>query len=120
VHKLAALSDLEQLEPVVVALEGRQIAVVRIGDEVFAFSPICTHRTAPLVDGAVTWKATILCPWHLGTFSLRSGKAMAGPPGQPLPTYPVVVTAGVAYLDAEPADLADPGTEAPACERLAG
>lgn len=98
-QKLAALSDLEQLVPVVVAVGDQQIAVVRIKDEVYAFAPICTHRAAPLVDGAVTWKRTILCPWHLGTFSLRSGSAMAGPPRESLETYPVVIEHGVAYLD---------------------
>jgi nitrite reductase/ring-hydroxylating ferredoxin subunit len=106
VHRLAALADLKQLEPVLVTVADEQIAVVRVEDEVYAFSPTCTHRAAPMIDGAVTWKRTILCPWHLGTFSLRTGEAKAGPPDRPLPCYPVTVTDGTAYLDAVPADPA--------------
>jgi nitrite reductase/ring-hydroxylating ferredoxin subunit len=117
VHRLAALDDLAQLEPVVITLDGVDIAVVRIEDEVYAFSPICTHRNAPMINGAVTWKRTILCPWHLGTFNLRTGKAMAGPQQNPLPTYPVIVEDGVVFLDAEPADLERvvPFEHAPVC-----
>jgi 3-phenylpropionate/trans-cinnamate dioxygenase ferredoxin component len=106
VHRLAALADLKQLEPVLVTVADEQVAVVRVGDEVFAFAPTCTHRAAPMANGAVTWKRTILCPWHLGTFSLRTGEPKAGPPGQPLPCYPVTVTDGTAYLAAAPSEQA--------------
>ena len=101
-QRLATLSDLVQLEPVLVTVEGRDVAVVLITDEVYAFSPICTHRAAPLIKGAVTWKRTVLCPWHLGTFNLRSGAALAGPCRVPLATYPVTVLDGEVFLDAEP------------------
>jgi len=105
VHRLAAVSDLEQLQPVVVTVDERSIAIVRIRDEVYAFSALCSHRAAPLVNGAVTWKRTILCPWHLGTFNLRTGAAVAGPPSAPIPTYPIAIVDGDVYLDAEPASL---------------
>jgi nitrite reductase/ring-hydroxylating ferredoxin subunit len=112
VHRLAALADLEQLEPVLVTVAGQAVAVVRIEDEVFAFSALCTHRAAPMTSGAVTWKRTVLCPWHLGTFSLRTGAAKAGPPDQPLPLYPVTVIDRVAYLAAGPAEDAEPASRA--------
>jgi nitrite reductase/ring-hydroxylating ferredoxin subunit len=117
VHRLATLEELTQLEPVVLTLDGVDIAVVRVEDEAYAFSPTCTHRAAPLIKGAVTWKRTILCPWHLGTFSLRDGRAMAGPQSSPLPTYPLTIRDGVVFLDAEPADLEQvpPFGQAPAC-----
>jgi nitrite reductase/ring-hydroxylating ferredoxin subunit len=105
VHRLAALDELIELEPVVRTLDGVDIAVVRIDDEAFAFAPTCTHRAAPLVKGAVTRKRTILCPWHLGTFRLTDGKALAGPQSTPLPTYPLVIVDGDVFLDAEPGEL---------------
>lgn len=101
-HRLAALADLKQLEPILVTVAEQPVAVVRVEDEVFAFAALCTHRAAPMTAGAVTRKRTILCLWHLGTFSLRTGEAKAGPPDQPLPLYPVSVVDGVAYLDAGP------------------
>ena len=105
VHRLATVTDLQQLEPIVVTLGGRDIAVVRVQDDVFAFSAVCSHRAAPLVKGAVTWKRTILCPWHLGTFNLRTGDATAGLPQVSIPIYPVTVIDGEVFLDAEPEDL---------------
>ena len=100
-HRLAALSELTQLQPILVDVGARTIAMVRIEDEVYAFAARCTHRPSPLDKGAVTWKRTILCPWHLGTFNLRTGKAMAGPPVDPLPVYPVEIVDGVAWLAGE-------------------
>jgi nitrite reductase/ring-hydroxylating ferredoxin subunit len=105
VHELMAVDTLHDLEPVLVTIEDRQVAVVRIHDEVFAFSPVCTHRTAPLLDGAITWRRTVLCPWHLGTFRLESGRPTAGPPDRPLPVYPVKIVDGTAYLDCEVSEL---------------
>jgi len=104
-HRLATLSELTELSPVVVTLDGCPITVVRVQSEVYAFSAMCSHRAAPMVDGAVTWKRTILCPWHLGTFDLKTGRAMAGPPDAPIPIYPTVVVDGEVYLDADPHTL---------------
>ncbi|HEY3749524.1 MAG TPA: Rieske 2Fe-2S domain-containing protein, partial [Pseudonocardiaceae bacterium] len=59
----------------------------------------CTHRAAPLADGAVTRRRTVLCPWHLGTFRLTDGSVVAGPPDTAIGSYPVVIRDGCAYLD---------------------
>jgi nitrite reductase/ring-hydroxylating ferredoxin subunit len=117
VHRLVALDELVELDPVVITLDGVDIAVVRIDDEAFAFAPTCTHRAAPLIKGAVTRKRTILCPWHLGTFRLIDGTALAGPQSNPLPIYPVMIVDGTVFLDAEPGDLEQvaPFRHAPAC-----
>jgi nitrite reductase/ring-hydroxylating ferredoxin subunit len=119
VLRLAALAELEQLEPVLVRVSGEQFTLVRIDDEVFAFAATCTHREAPLADGAVTRKRTVLCPWHLGTFDLRTGQAKAGPPRRPMRVYPVSVVSGVAYLDTDRTELAEPAGSrgAPDAER---
>lgn len=97
--RLAALAELADLIPVTRTVRGREIAVVRVADTVHAFDARCTHRDAPLVDGAVTRKRTVLCPWHLGTFRVTDGRVVAGPPTAPLRTYPVVLRDGCAYLD---------------------
>jgi len=98
VHRLATLDELVDLVPVVRTVEDRTVTVVRVEDDVYAFDAFCSHRDAPLVDGAVTRKRTVLCPWHLGTFRLRDGSVVAGPPDLPITTYPVTVRDGVVYL----------------------
>ena len=106
VHRLVALADLKQLEPVLVTVADKQVAVVRVEDEVFAFAATCTHRAAPMANGAVTWKRTILCPWHLGSLQPPHRRSQGGPPCQPLPCYSVTVTDGTAYLDVAPSEQA--------------
>lgn len=98
---MIALEELAQLEPVLVDVDGRHVALVRVDHEVFAFAAVCTHRPAPLDKAAVTKKATIVCPWHLGTFSLRTGAVTAGPPDAPLPVYTVEIVDGGVWLAGE-------------------
>jgi nitrite reductase/ring-hydroxylating ferredoxin subunit len=106
-HRLTELSSLVQLEPVLIPVGDLEVALVRIEDEVYSFAPMCTHRPGPLVNGAVTWKRRILCPWHLGTFDLRTGRAVAGPPERPLTTYPTEIVDGDVWLLVDPV----PGSE---------
>jgi nitrite reductase/ring-hydroxylating ferredoxin subunit len=101
VHRLVAVAELADLEPVARTVRGRELLVVRVGEEVFAFDAYCTHRDAPLAQGAVTRKRTVLCPWHLGTFRITDGSVVAGPPDSPLRGYPVVVRDGWACLEEE-------------------
>jgi nitrite reductase/ring-hydroxylating ferredoxin subunit len=92
------MADLAELVPITVTVHDKPIAVVRVADEVYAIDAYCTHRAAPLVDGAVTRKRTVLCPWHLGTFRLTDGSVVAGPPDTAVGSYPVVLRDGYAYL----------------------
>ena len=58
--------------------------LVRLGErELLAYSQKCTHLSCavrPLVD-----RGGIHCPCHEGSFDLRSGRPIAGPPQRPLP-----------------------------------
>ncbi|HEY3872087.1 MAG TPA: Rieske (2Fe-2S) protein [Actinocrinis sp.] len=98
-YRLAAVADLVELTPITLTVQGRQIAVVRIADDVYAFDAVCSHREAPLADGAVTRKRTVLCPWHLGTFRITDGSVVAGPPRVGIRAYPVTIRDGTAYLN---------------------
>lgn len=106
-RRLESLADLPQLVARVIELPAigqaplSHVGVVRIADDVFAFDPTCAHRPAPLVEGAVTWKRTLLCPWHLGTYDLTDGHRMAGPPERGIETFAVVIRDDVAYLAAD-------------------
>lgn len=100
--KLAMLADLPQLEPRVVGEGDRKVCLVRVDDEVYVIPERCTHRPGPLAEGVVTWKRTLLCPWHLGTFDLRDGRVLAGPPTAPLAVRRAHVSGGEVWLEEVP------------------
>jgi len=48
------------------------IAVVRVGDDIFALSNVCRHAFAPLAEGFVDGHA-LVCPWHGWRYDVRDG-----------------------------------------------
>ncbi len=81
----------------VVELDGRQILLARLGDEIYAVDAVCTHEDGPLGDGYVDGEA-IVCPIHFTMFSLRTGAIIEGPATRPLRTYPVLIEEGTVYV----------------------
>ena len=73
-------------KPVSIEVEGKQVCVARIGEEVFAVSNICTHSYAELSDGEIKGFA-IECWLHGADFDLRTGKALTLPATEPLETF---------------------------------
>lgn len=84
------LSDLEENTPVKVELNGKDLCVVRQGDEVFAIDDICSHAEASLSEGDVT-PGKIECWLHGAEFDLRSGEALTPPAIAPVTTYSVTI-----------------------------
>ena len=73
------------------------VAVFQSGGEYFVVDDKCTHGNASLADGEVTGE-DIECPFHFGTFSLRTGKPTGAPCVIPLRTYPTTVRGGAVYI----------------------
>ena len=67
------------------------ILLANVDGIVHACGGWCTHRGAPLDEGNL-WEATVSCPYHGGQFDVQTGAVLAGPPLDPLPTYPVRVS----------------------------
>lgn len=83
-----------------VLVNGRDIAIFRIGDAVFATDNLCTHGHARLCDGFVD-AFEIECPLHQGRFDLRSGAPTCAPAVDAVKTYPVRIDGGRVYLSLE-------------------
>jgi 3-phenylpropionate/trans-cinnamate dioxygenase ferredoxin subunit len=75
------------------SLDGREVAVVNLGDEGFrALDAICSHAKYYLDEGEVDVDlATIECPKHGSTFDLNTGSAKTLPATQPVDTFAVTV-----------------------------
>jgi ferredoxin-thioredoxin reductase catalytic chain len=69
----------------------RDLAVARVGDEVFALSNLCRHAFGPLSDGFVDGYS-LLCPWHGWRYDVRDGTT--DHPNADVSTFPVTVRDG--------------------------
>ncbi|MBI1881430.1 MAG: Rieske 2Fe-2S domain-containing protein [Chloroflexi bacterium] len=58
--------------------------LVRLDEQTFvAYDQLCTHLSCPVIPQAEA--GHLHCPCHEGSFDLRSGQPVAGPPRRPLP-----------------------------------
>lgn len=71
------LAELAPLTPVTV--DGVEIVLARVGDEVFAVGGRCVHYGAPLAEGVLHGRR-LICPWHHAVFDVTTGRQKE-PPG---------------------------------------
>ncbi|HEX6786137.1 MAG TPA: non-heme iron oxygenase ferredoxin subunit [Acidimicrobiales bacterium] len=93
-----SVGPLEDLAPGTahkVEVDGRSVALVRIGDEVYAIGDTCSHANVSLSEGEVLEdEREIECWKHGSTFSLVTGEPLTLPATQPVPVYDVRVEDG--------------------------
>jgi nitrite reductase/ring-hydroxylating ferredoxin subunit len=77
---------------------GRNIALYRIGDKIYATDNICTHAYALLSDGYVE-DGCIECPLHQGRFDIATGKGQGAPITADLEIFSVKEEDGWALVD---------------------
>ena len=88
--RVAALSDLDEAEPLAVEVGEEPVAIVRTEGQVFAIRDVCSHAEVPLSEGEVDG-CTIECWLHGSRFDLRTGKPTGMPATEPVPVYPVKI-----------------------------
>lgn len=81
-------------------IDGTPIAVVRIGDDVYAIGDTCSHADVSLSEGEV-WcdELEIECWKHGSAFSLVTGEPSTLPATQPVPVYVTRVVDGMVEID---------------------
>ena len=82
-------------------VEGRSIAVVRIGDDVYAIRDECSHASIPLSEGDVEG-CEIECWLHGSRFDVRTGKPVNFPATEAVPTYPTQIEGDTVMVDLSP------------------
>ena len=95
--KVCALADLPSEGALAVEVEDTPVAVVRVGDDVYALRDVCSHAEVALTEGDV-YDNTIECWLHGSCFDLRTGKPTNPPATQPVPTYRVKIEGDDVYV----------------------
>jgi 3-phenylpropionate/trans-cinnamate dioxygenase ferredoxin subunit len=99
---VCALTDLPPNSAKRFDIEGRPVAVVRIGDDVYALGDTCSHADVSLSEGEVWCDTKELECWkHGSTFSLETGEPSTLPATQPVPVYVARVVDGMVEIDLE-------------------
>ncbi len=80
-------------------VEGVPVAVVRVGDDVYAIGDVCSHANVSLADGEV-WcdELELECPKHASAFSLITGVPSTLPATQPVDVYGTSVVDGRVFV----------------------
>lgn len=81
---------------------GRPVAVIRIGDDVYAIGDTCSHADVSLSEGELLCDTKEIECWkHGSTFSLETGEPQTLPATQPVPVYVARVVDGMVEIDLE-------------------
>jgi len=89
-HRVLKFDDIKPGEAKKVDVAGRLLAIVRIGDDLYALGDICSHANYSLSEGEVFEDERELECWkHGSTFSLETGEPQSLPATEPVPVYTV-------------------------------
>ncbi|HNJ98344.1 MAG TPA: non-heme iron oxygenase ferredoxin subunit [Ilumatobacteraceae bacterium] len=102
--RVCTLSDLTPGAAARFDVAGRSVAVIRIGDDVYAIGDTCSHADVSLSEGEV-WadECAIECWKHGSRFDLRTGQPDTLPATQPVPVFVARVENGDVLIDVEAA-----------------
>jgi 3-phenylpropionate/trans-cinnamate dioxygenase ferredoxin subunit len=100
IHHLGPLNQFAADSVRRLEIDGRSIAFVRIGDDVYAIGDRCSHADVSLSAGEL-WcdERQLECPKHGSRFDLTTGEPLTLPATQPVPVYDVRVVNGEVELE---------------------
>lgn len=99
--RLCASGDVEPGQMLRIDIAGvPPLAAFNIDGEIHCTSNVCTHQLAILTDGF--FEADVVeCPFHGGSFNVRTGAALEFPCKTPLRTYPITAVGEDLYIEIE-------------------
>lgn len=97
--RVAALSSLENMQPLYVEHRGVPYCVIKTEEELKAFVTICTHKDLAMFP-ALLKKDCLVCPHHGIAFDCITGKIAKahGKDADPLPKVALEIVEDIVYL----------------------
>ncbi|MEQ8387746.1 MAG: non-heme iron oxygenase ferredoxin subunit [Alphaproteobacteria bacterium] len=97
--EVCKVGDLEENAVKQVEIDDRPpLAVYNLGGEFYCTDDICTHGMASMSDGDIEGE-DIVCPWHEGTFNIKTGEATGAPCTIPLKIYKAVIEGDAVFVE---------------------
>jgi nitrite reductase/ring-hydroxylating ferredoxin subunit len=112
-HRVARTEELPATGGLIVAVDGVEIGIFRVGDRVVAFRNVCPHMAAPVCKGTVAGTTLpsavyeyeygregeiLQCPWHGWEFDLLTGRHLVEGSRAHLRQYPVELHGDDVYV----------------------
>ena len=99
-HVVCKLEQLPEAMGLPFEVDGTVVAVVRLGQSVYAIEDRCSHQDVPLSEGSVdAYECSIECIKHGSTFDLRTGEPLCLPATRAVPVYTVTVRDGEVVVE---------------------
>jgi nitrite reductase (NADH) small subunit len=76
---VGAIGDFTPGRGKMVTVNGRHVALFRLGDDFFAIDNLCLHKAGPLCEGQIDEKDVVTCPWHGWSYEIRTGTLVQDP-----------------------------------------
>ena len=102
--RATTLADLEDGACKIFRTDGKQIALFRRADRIYACNNRCPHEGYPLSEGDLDAERVLTCNWHNWKFNLETGENLYG--GDRLRVYPVETRGDEVWVDLREPPLA--------------
>lgn len=79
-------------------VEGHDLLISRLRDDIYVVENLCSHQRQPLARGRIVG-GSIACPVHGGMFDLRTGCAVKFPASRPIRIYASRIVDGIVEVD---------------------
>jgi nitrite reductase (NADH) small subunit len=76
---VGSINDFTPGQGKMVTVNGRHVALFRLGDEFFAIDNLCLHKAGPLCEGEIDGRDVVTCPWHGWSYQIRTGMLVQDP-----------------------------------------
>ena len=77
-----------------VQVDGLDVLLARVDEELYAFRDGCTVDGLPLGNGRLSADGVLVCPWHNCAYDARSGKRVDEPAAPGLAALPIALDGG--------------------------
>ena len=86
--EVARKSEIPEAGAIAVEVQGRRLAIINLGGEIYAIDDDCPHEGGPLSEGTISGEE-IECPWHTSHFNIKTGRVTMDPATEDVATYSV-------------------------------